>query len=184
MNLHRRRKNEFAEYVHNVQGVTQCRGASTAPSICSSHRNYKLNITIDPARLREQKLDDQNPNSMSTLPSSSTPRKVIYLPTTTAYDRWAQVYDSDSNPLQALDDLQLSTFLPNFLIMVSEASDGRPTTIVDLGCGTARNTIKLLPVPQSKIIGLDALSKHASDRPSTLCRTLGIPTGDSTGPKR
>ena len=102
-------------------------------------------------------MDEKNPMSTPTLSSSSTaPRKVTYLPTTAAYERWAQVYDSDSNPLQALDDLQLISLLPDFLTLVSKASDGRPTTIVDLGCGTARNTLKLLSVPQSQIIGLDA----------------------------
>ena len=102
-------------------------------------------------------MDKKNPISTPTLSSSSpAPRKVTYLPTTAAYERWAQVYDNDSNPLQALDDLQLITLLPDFLTLVSKASDGRRTTIVDLGCGTGRNTLKLLSVPQSKIIGLDA----------------------------
>lgn len=100
---------------------------------------------------------NQDPSpSRSSASSTQVPRKITYLPTTQAYDRWAQVYDSDSNPLQALDDIQLTTLLPEFLALVLDHSERRATLMVDLGCGTGRNTAKLLSVPKVRVIGLDA----------------------------
>ncbi|MCJ1331231.1 hypothetical protein MMC10_007919 [Thelotrema lepadinum] len=91
-----------------------------------------------------------------------------YLSTTDAYNRWATTYDTDSNPLQALDDLQLETLLPRFIDLVLSENKRPPSTtsstpshhhvhIIDLGCGTGRNTVKLLPVlPKgSHVTGLD-----------------------------
>lgn len=89
---------------------------------------------------------------------SPTPRKITYLATTPAYDRWAATYDHDFNPLQALDDLCLPPLLAEFLALLPAPSPAHPTTIVDLGCGTGRNTLKLLsvqPAP-SQVVGLDA----------------------------
>lgn len=76
--------------------------------------------------------------------------------------------------LQAIDDIELTTFLPSFL---SQISNPNPTPspgaeakekevellILDLGCGTGRNTLKLLEhltqkTPhsnRSKVIGID-----------------------------
>ncbi|MCJ1316011.1 hypothetical protein MMC15_001331 [Xylographa vitiligo] len=86
-------------------------------------------------------------------------RNTIHLPTTAAYDRWAPVYDHDANPLQALDDLQLSTLLPEFLDLIPRSTQKSTIKIVDLGCGTGRNTLKLLPVPNIHVVGLDASPK-------------------------
>ncbi|KAI0903019.1 putative methyltransferase [Ustulina deusta] len=78
---------------------------------------------------------------------------VRYLPTNEAYDRWAEVYDSDGNFLQALDDLELKTLFPRFLASIKLP---KPWRVVDLGCGTGRNTTLLLGVPESEVIALDA----------------------------
>ncbi|MCJ1475820.1 hypothetical protein MMC13_004484 [Lambiella insularis] len=86
------------------------------------------------------------------------PRKIIYLPTTRAYDRWAPLYDHDLNPLQALDDRSLPPLLSTFASLLPAPSADRPTTIVDLGCGTGRNTLKLLSRPATRVVGLDASS--------------------------
>lgn len=49
------------------------------------------------------------------------------------YDRWAQVYDHDGNPLQALEEPR-----------VREAvGDPRGLTALDLGCGTGRHALWL-----------------------------------------
>ncbi|KAI0437417.1 putative methyltransferase [Xylaria telfairii] len=78
---------------------------------------------------------------------------VRYLPTNEAYDKWAKVYDNDGNFLQALDDLELKTLFPRFLTSIKST---KPWKVVDLGCGTGRNTSLLLRIPQSEIIALDS----------------------------
>ncbi|KAI1276020.1 putative methyltransferase [Xylaria sp. FL0933] len=78
---------------------------------------------------------------------------IRYLPTNEAYDRWAEIYDSDGNFLQALDNLELKTLFPRFLASIKSP---KPWRLVDLGCGTARNTTLLLGIPESEIIALDA----------------------------
>lgn len=91
-------------------------------------------------------------------PKSSTP--IQHIGTQEAYDQWATVYDSDGNMLQAIDDLELATLLPQFLKQVQD-STGTPTiSLLDLGCGTGRNTQKLLdfalpPNRRGIVIGLD-----------------------------
>ncbi|KAF2438582.1 S-adenosyl-L-methionine-dependent methyltransferase [Karstenula rhodostoma CBS 690.94] len=78
-------------------------------------------------------------------PKPSTP--VQHLPTQDAYDSWAAVYDTDGNMLQAIDDVELSTFLPEFLASVESSVAEETIQLLDLGCGTGRNTSKLLSYP-------------------------------------
>ncbi|KAI1375722.1 methyltransferase small domain protein [Hypoxylon crocopeplum] len=79
---------------------------------------------------------------------------VRYLPTNEAYDRWAAVYDTDGNFLQALDTVELKTLFPEFLQSITSP---KPWRIVDLGCGTGRNTSILLAVPDiEEVIALDS----------------------------
>lgn len=70
-----------------------------------------------------------------------------YLQTTTAYNEWASTYDTDGNILQAIDDLELEELLPFLLRLVPPPSSLDPArqclNVVDLGCGTGRNLIKL-----------------------------------------
>ncbi|MCJ1421745.1 hypothetical protein MMC32_008111 [Xylographa parallela] len=86
-------------------------------------------------------------------------RNIIHLPTTTAYDLWAPVYDHDANPLQAVDDLELTTLLPEFLALIPRSPHEPSIKIIDLGCGTGRNTLKLLSLPSVYVVGLDASPK-------------------------
>lgn len=95
---------------------------------------------------------------MSEEPDSSKneiapPPGVRYLDTTAAYDLWAKVYDTDGNFLQALDSIEMKSLLPDFLAQISAP---QPWTLVDLGCGTGRNTAALLAVPEATVVGLDA----------------------------
>ncbi|XXG98595.1 hypothetical protein Hte_004920 [Hypoxylon texense] len=79
---------------------------------------------------------------------------VRYLPTNEAYNRWAAVYDTDGNFLQALDTIELKTLFPQFLRSITSP---KPWRIVDLGCGTGRNTALLLTVPDiEEAIALDS----------------------------
>lgn len=89
---------------------------------------------------------------------SSTP--VQHIGTKDAYDQWASVYDSDGNMLQAIDDIELTTALPNFMNQVQDSTGSQVISLLDLGCGTGRNTVKLLsfelpPGRQSTVFGLD-----------------------------
>ncbi|KAJ5578299.1 uncharacterized protein N7459_007263 [Penicillium hispanicum] len=115
----------------------------------------------------QQILSDQ-PNMAGTQP-------VQYVETVEAYDKWAKVYDTDGNFLQRLDTLEMRALLPRFLDRVSsrfqlQSQSTNATTLVDLGCGTGRNTIQLLeaisqrsrsqddtlPAHGLQIVGLDA----------------------------
>lgn len=67
------------------------------------------------------------------------------------YDTWADTYDTDGNVLQAVDDLELKTMLPDFVRLVVQRSattasgaHGSLLRVLDFGCGTGRNTAKLL----------------------------------------
>lgn len=80
---------------------------------------------------------------------------VRYLDTTTAYDLWSEVYDTDGNFLQALDTIEMKELFPKFSNLLKDQS----SKIVDLGCGTGRNTTTLLSIPNTTIIALDASPK-------------------------
>jgi ubiquinone/menaquinone biosynthesis C-methylase UbiE len=62
-----------------------------------------------------------------------------------AYDAWAPVYDVDQNPLVALDDAVTPTLFG--------ALAGKDA--LDVGCGTGRNTIKLVD-GGARVTGIDA----------------------------
>lgn len=55
------------------------------------------------------------------------------LPTREGYDQWAAVYDTDGNPLIALEEPRVAELL----------GDVRGLTIADIGCGTGRHAIRL-----------------------------------------
>jgi SAM-dependent methyltransferase len=82
--------------------------------------------------------------------------------TSAAYDLWAPIYDTDGNFLQALDTIQMRRLLPAFLARVmhnANAGFEGKLSIVDLGCGTGRNTLSLLRLASeygiNRIVGLD-----------------------------
>ncbi|PWY94823.1 S-adenosyl-L-methionine-dependent methyltransferase [Aspergillus sclerotioniger CBS 115572] len=99
--------------------------------------------------------DTTNPSSTGTAPN-----RIQYLETTDAYNKWAKVYDTDNNFLQALDTLEMQTLLPHFLHLLGNTFGPDPTKLIDLGCGTGRNTLLLarLASPETEIVGLDASS--------------------------
>ena len=71
--------------------------------------------------------------------ATSTPQQTIALDNNSQlYDEWAKVYDSDGNVLQQLDAL---AFQDTVVYLLSQAAT--PLKILELGCGTGRNTLLL-----------------------------------------
>ena len=57
----------------------------------------------------------------------------IHLPTKEGYDRWAGVYDSDGNPLVALEER----------IAIPMLGKVRGLRVADIGCGTGRHALRM-----------------------------------------
>lgn len=83
---------------------------------------------------------------------SSSTREVRTVSTTELYDRWAQIYDTDGNILQKVDDIHLPALL-NQALSLSPNTINSPITVTELGAGTGRNTLKLLSPPYTSRIG-------------------------------
>ncbi|CAO2655136.1 Nn.00g102000.m01.CDS01 [Neocucurbitaria sp. VM-36] len=98
-----------------------------------------------------------SPGNMTAPPKPSTP--VQHIPTQDAYDQWASVYDSDGNMLQSIDDVELETLLPEFINLVLGNMQEKDVSLLDLGCGTGRNTAKLLSYawPQDRRISVTGM---------------------------
>lgn len=77
---------------------------------------------------------------MSTSSTSTTRSEEVS--TSLLYNRWAAAYDTDRNPLQILDSALIPSLLSTLFSLPSDAQNG--TTITEIGCGTGRNTIRLL----------------------------------------
>jgi len=58
---------------------------------------------------------------------------IEHLPTREGYDRWAPIYDGEDNPLVLLEERHLTPLL----------GDVRGLDLVDLGCGTGRQAVRL-----------------------------------------
>ncbi|RIK69364.1 MAG: class I SAM-dependent methyltransferase [Planctomycetota bacterium] len=64
---------------------------------------------------------------------SANPPGFEVLPTREGYDRWAAIYDSEDNPLIALEEPGVAELL----------GDARGVEILDVGCGTGRHAVRL-----------------------------------------
>ena len=93
--------------------------------------------------------------------ASSTPippePEIRYLDTASAYDLWSQVYDTDNNFLQALDSIEMKTLLPKLVSTLEGSTLPKPWKVVDLGCGTGRNTVHIAALPPNDISQIHAL---------------------------
>jgi SAM-dependent methyltransferase len=90
-----------------------------------------------------------NSSVFGTASTSTSALPTQTMPTVLAYDAWSKVYDSDGNMLQGVDDMELESWMPDFLSQVVEQSrtagaGTQGVRIADMGCGTGRNTTKLL----------------------------------------
>lgn len=63
----------------------------------------------------------------------SDPRDIHVLPTREGYDQWAAVYDTDGNPLVAMEEPRVDALLGNV----------RGLDVLDVGCGTGRHAVRL-----------------------------------------
>ncbi|CAP92289.1 hypothetical protein E8E15_003336 [Penicillium rubens] len=126
---------------------------------------------------------------------SGNSQKTQYVDTVEAYDKWAEVYDTDGNFLQRLDTIEMRTLLPQFIDRVSKRFQPSPqetetttthASLVDLGCGTGRNTIELLSALSTakkanhfSVIGLDA-SRGMLDVARTATHEYGAKSAAQT----
>ncbi|KAF2742060.1 S-adenosyl-L-methionine-dependent methyltransferase [Sporormia fimetaria CBS 119925] len=116
---------------------------------------------------------------------SSTPVK--HIPTQEAYDQWADVYDTDGNMLQSIDDHELETLLPRFLTTVAEGCATQSTSglsLIDLGCGTGRNTAKLLSYAWPQDFNIEVTALDFSRGMLELAATKLNPASSSPDGKR
>jgi malonyl-CoA O-methyltransferase len=83
------------------------------------------------------------------------------LPTKDGYDRWAEIYDEEANPLVMIEEPEVATAL----------GDVTGLAILDVGCGTGRHAVRLANAG-ARVTGLDfsngmlekARAKAGSDR--------------------
>ncbi|PQE07376.1 methyltransferase small domain-containing protein [Rutstroemia sp. NJR-2017a WRK4] len=106
---------------------------------------------------------------------SSTPSKTVQsLSTADLYNRWASKYDTDGNPLQALDSRLMPTLITALMGNLSK-DVSRDLTVTELGCGTGRNTVLFLRPPLaeriSQIYALD-LSHAMLDIARSYCSSI------------
>jgi malonyl-CoA O-methyltransferase len=57
----------------------------------------------------------------------------VIMPTREGYDRWASSYDTDGNPLLALEEPQVNRLL----------GEVKGLSVLDVGCGTGRHAVRL-----------------------------------------
>ncbi|MBL4658566.1 MAG: methyltransferase domain-containing protein, partial [Flavobacteriales bacterium] len=91
-----------------------------------------------------------------------TEKKPLILSTEEGYDRWSEIYDTNKNPLTALDEL---VFFDNFPTGISGLE------IADLGCGTGRVS-NMLAKKGALVNGIDGsegmLAKAAAHSDKTI----------------
>lgn len=94
------------------------------------------------------------------------------VPAREGYDRWAEIYDSDGNPLVALEESVFDGVLGRV--------DG--LELLDLGCGTGRHALRLAAAG-ARVTALDfsagmlarARARHGAERVRFLCHDLSEP---------
>src|SRR5438128_9514141 len=70
--------------------------------------------------------------------------EIELLPVREGYDRWAEIYDEEDNPLLALEEPCVAEML----------GDVRGLRIADIGCGTGRHALRLAQAG-ARVTGVD-----------------------------
>jgi malonyl-CoA O-methyltransferase len=76
--------------------------------------------------------------------SSSEPTTGEIVPTDIGYNRWAEVYDAEDNPLVVLEETKIAPLIGNVIGLA----------VADIGCGTGRHAIRLAAAG-AKVTALD-----------------------------
>jgi malonyl-CoA O-methyltransferase len=101
-----------------------------------------------------------NPEGMNDMNKSAAipiPATAEVVPTKVGYDRWAEVYDGEDNPLVLLEERHIGSLL-------GEVSG---LDVVDVGCGTGRHAVKLA-IASAKVTAVDfseAMLERARAKP-------------------
>ena len=77
----------------------------------------------------------------------------LILSTQEGYDRWAEIYDAEQNPLISLEEPEVDRLL----------GDVAGLDIVDVGCGTGRHALRLA-ARGANVVGVDFSDGHARPR--------------------
>jgi len=80
-----------------------------------------------------------NPSG-SAIPITKPLNERHYTTTPDLYNQWAATYDTDGNVLQKVDD---SIFIERIVPLLVNERDAKPLRVLEIGCGTGRNTVKL-----------------------------------------
>ncbi|HTR60622.1 MAG TPA: class I SAM-dependent methyltransferase [Candidatus Binataceae bacterium] len=113
---------------------------------------------------------------MATQPSDGVTEVIVS--TREGYDRWAEVYDTDGNPLIAIEE-------PEAARMMGEV---RGLTVADIGTGTGRHALRMAR-DGARVVAIDfslgmmarARSKPGAERVAFVCADcLTLPLPDSS----
>src|SRR5512143_215063 len=64
--------------------------------------------------------------------SDAKPAVIEVVPTQAGYDRWAEIYDDEDNPLVLLEERHIGSL----------AGDVAGLAVADIGCGTGRHALR------------------------------------------
>ena len=90
--------------------------------------------------------------------------EVEVVPTQTGYDRWAEVYDAEDNPLVLLEELHIGPLVGHMAGLA----------VADIGCGTGRHALRWA-VAGARVVALDfseAMLQRARAKPGAESVTL------------
>src|SRR5690348_5373560 len=94
--------------------------------------------------------------------SDSVPLHLV--PTLTGYERWAELYDGEDNPLVLLEELHIWPLI----------GDVKGLDVADVGCGTGRHALRLA-AEGARVTALDfsaAMLDHARAKPGAHAVTF------------